>query len=87
MTNKEIAKTYFKLDTKIRNEKQFNKKVELNGQIRKFKKEHNLTIDTNDPIITLFVNGIEIATIRKQYANKKVNLTYKELKKKLLVMS
>jgi len=87
MNNKEIAKAYFRLCTKIEKEKQFNKKVELNGQIRDFKNEHSLTIVTNDPITTLFVKGVEIATIHKQYSSKKVNLEYKELKKKLLVMS
>jgi len=86
MEKEKIAKTYFKLSTKITNEKQFNKKVELNGQINKFKKEHNLATIVNDPITTLFINGEKIATIRKQYSSRKVNLEYKELKKKLLVM-
>ena len=87
MNNKEIAKEYFRLSTKIEKEKQFNRKVELNGQIHRFKIKHDLTINVNDPITTLFVNGVKIATIRKQYSSKKVNLEYKELKRKKLVMS
>jgi hypothetical protein len=86
MNNAAIAKEYFRLSTKIEKEKQFNRKVELNGQIRNFKNEHDLTINVNDPITTLFVNGVKIATIRKQYSSKKVNLEYKELKRKKLVM-
>ena len=87
MEKEKVVKAYFKLYTKIEKEKQFNRKVELNGQINRFKIEHDLTINVNDPITTLFINGVEVATIRKQYSNKKVNLEYKELKKKLLVMS
>jgi hypothetical protein len=87
MNNKEITKEYFKLSTKIEREKQFNRKVELNGQIHRFKITHDLTININDPITTLFIKGVKVATICKQYSNKKVNLEYKELKKKLLVMS
>ena len=87
MTKEEIAKTYFKLDSKISSEKQFNRKVELNGQILKFKRENDLTIKVNDPITTLFIAGEKIATIWKQYSSKKVNLEYKELKKRLLVMA
>ena len=86
MTKEEIAKEYFKMHTKIQNERQFNKKVDMNTRINKFKKQYDLVVETNEPIITLFVGGTKIATIHKQYANKKVNGEYKELKKRLLVM-
>jgi len=86
MTKEEIAKTYFKMATKIQNEKQFNRKVELNCKIHTFKKEHDLIVKTNDPTTKLFVGGDRIATIHKQYASKKINGEYRELKKKLLVM-
>jgi len=71
---------------KIRGEKQFNKKVDMNTKIHQFIKQHNLIVETNDPITTLSIDGNKIATIRKQYADKRVNLEYKELKKRLLVM-
>jgi len=87
MTKEKIVKEYFKMATRLSNEKQFNKKVDLNIQINKFKKTHNLTMKVNDPITTLFINDKEIATIRKQYSSRKINLEYKELKKRLLVMT
>ena len=87
MTKEEIAKAYFKLFTKISSEKQFNRKVELNGQINNFKRENDLTIKVNDPITTLFIGSEKIATIHKQYSSRKINLEYRELKKRLLVMA
>jgi len=86
MTKEEIVKEYFKMAEKIRGEKQFNKKVDMNTKIHQFIKQHNLIVETNDPITTLSIDGNKIATIRKQYADKRVNLEYKELKKRLLVM-
>ena len=84
MKTEEIAKRYFRLSTQILAERQFNKKIELNGKINEFKRDHGLSVKTNDPIIELFVDGKKIATIRKQYASRKVNLTYKELKQRIL---
>ena len=86
MKTKEIAKRYFRLSTQILNEKQFNKKVELNGKINQFKRDHGLSVETNDPIVELLVDGKKIATIRKQYTSRKVDMSYKELKKKILVL-
>ena len=84
MKTEEIAKRYFRLSTQILAERQFNKKIELNGKINEFKRDHGLSVKTNDPIVELFIDGKKIATIRKQYASRKVNLTYKELKKRIL---
>ena len=86
MTREQVVKEYFKMAEKIRGEKQLNKKMDLNTKIHQFKKEHNLLVETNEPIVKLFIGGQKIATIFKQYSSKKVNLTYKELKKRLLVM-
>ena len=86
MTKEQIVKEYFKMAEKIRGEKQFNKKVDMNTKIHQFIKQHDLVVETNDPITTLSIDGNKIATIRKQYANIRVNLEYKELKKRLLVM-
>ena len=86
MTKEQVVREYFRMAEKIRGEKQFNKKVDLNTKIHQFKKEHNLLVETNEPIVKLFIGGQKIATIFKQYSSKKVNLTYKELKKRLLVM-
>ena len=86
MTKEETAKKYFSLATKIQNEKQFNKKVDLNGELQKFKRDNALEAKTNDPTITIYISGKKVATIRKQYASKKTNGSYKELKKKILIM-
>ena len=86
MTKEQVVKEYFKMAEKIRHEKQFNRKVELNTKINQFKREHNLVVETNEPIVKLFVDGDHVATIWKQYSSKKVNLTYKELKKRKLVI-
>jgi len=86
MKAEEVAKRYFRLNTQILDEKQFNKKIELNGKINRFKRDHGLSVKTNDPIVELFVDGKKIATIRKQYASRKVDMSYKELKKKILIL-
>ena len=86
MKTEEIAKRYFRLSTQILAERQFNKKIELNGKINEFKRDHGLSVKTNDPIVELFVDGKKIATIWKQYASRKVNMTYKELKTKKLIL-
>jgi len=86
MTREQVVKEYFKMTEKIHGEKQFNKKVDMNTKIHQFVKQHDLVIETNEPIVKLFIGGQKIATIFKQYSSKKVNLTYKELKKRLLVM-
>ena len=86
MTKEQVVKEYFKMAEKIRHEKQFSRKVDLNTKIHQFVKDNNLTVETNEPIIKLFVDGEHIATIRKQYSSRKINLEYKELKKRLLVM-
>ena len=87
MENEEIAEKYFRLSTQALNEKQFNKKVDLNGKINQFKRDHGLSVKTNDPIVELFVDGKKIATIWKQYASRKVNMMYKELKQRKLIMA
>jgi len=79
-----ITKKYFKLHNAIKNEKQFNRKIELNSKINQFKRDNNLIVKTNDPIITLSINGETIARIQKHYSNKKVDLTYRKLKKETL---
>ena len=84
MKAEDVARKYFGLSSRIANERQFNKKIELNGKINEFKRDHGLSVKTNDPIVELFVDGKKIATIRKQYASRKVNLTYKELKQRIL---
>jgi len=87
MTREQIAREYFKMAEKIRGEKQLNKKMELNTKIHQFVKEYNLLVETNEPVVKLFICGQKIATIFKQYSSRKINLTYKELKKRrLLVM-
>ena len=86
MEKETIAKEYFKLHNAIKKEKQFNRKVDLNSKINQFKRDNNLLIKTNNPIITLSINGKEIAHIRKNYSNKKVDLTYRELKKETLII-
>jgi len=86
MTKEQVVKEYFKMAEKIREEKQFSRKVDLNTKIHQFRKDNNLTMETNNPITKLFVDDEHIATIFKRYSSRKVNLEYKELKKRLLVM-
>jgi len=86
MTVSQVVKEYFRMAEKIRGEKQFNRKVDMNTEIRQFAKQYDLVIETNEPVVKLFIDGKRVATIFKQYSSKKVNLEYKELKKRLLVM-
>ena len=87
MKTKEIVKKYFKLHDKLIKEKQFNKKVELNAEIIKFKKDFYVTTTENDPIITIFIDGIKTAIIAKKYSTRKTNLEYKELKTRQLIFT
>lgn len=70
---------YFKMHKQLRAEKQFNKKVELNVKISKFKKENNIVIIGSEPVSEILMNGKVLGQIIWKYANKNKNLECKHI--------
>lgn len=72
-------KAYFNMHKQLRAEKQFNKKVELNIKISKFKKENNILIIGSEPLNEILMNGKVVGQIIWKYANKNKNLECKHI--------
>ena len=77
--NKETIETYFKLHKELRKEKQFNKKVELNIKISKYKKINNIIIIGKEPINEVLINNTLAGEIVWKYAKKDKNLECKHI--------
>jgi hypothetical protein len=79
MNKIELVKQYFAMHKEMFLEKQFNKKVDLNTKIYRFKKENNIDILGGDPLYDVFVGvGIDkefIGQIICKYGAKKKDLS------------
>lgn len=57
---KELVKKYFAMHKEMFKEKQFNRKVDLNIKISKFKKENQIDILGSEPLYEIFIgHGID----------------------------
>lgn len=78
-TKIKIVKEYFKLHKEMFLETQFNRKVDLNIKISKFKKDNELDILGSEPLYEVFVGkGIDkefIGQIVCKYGAKKKDLS------------
>lgn len=79
---KDAVTKYIELKMKMKNEKQFNRKVDINRELKDFLKKHPDIRGKDDTArgTNIFYKDKKVASIKPQYANKKVNLTYKRLK-------
>jgi hypothetical protein len=78
-SKKEIVKQYFAMHKEMFKETQFNRKVELNVRISKFKKENKIDVLGQEPLYEIFVgDGIDkdfIGQIVCKYGSKKKDLS------------
>ena len=72
---KKIIRSYFSQYKKLTKEKQFNKKVELNQQIKRFKDLNKIKIvPTSSHSKKILLSGVHVATMAYQYDNHKRNV-------------
>lgn len=78
-----VCKKYFALHKDLVKETQFNRKLEKNVAISKFKKENHIILRGNEPLIEVFVGeGIDsefVGQIVTRYAKKDKTLEAKRL--------
>jgi hypothetical protein len=79
---KDLATKYIELKMKLKNEPQFNRKVDINRELKTFLKNNPEIRGKDDTAqgINIFYKDRKVAGIKPQYAKKKVNLSYKRLK-------
>jgi hypothetical protein len=79
---KDLATKYIELKMKLKNEPQFNRKVDINRELKTFLKNNPDIRGKDDTAqgINIFYKDRKVAGIKPQYAKKKVNLSYKRLK-------
>jgi len=70
---------YFNMHKQLRKEKQFNKKLDLNIKISKFKKENNIVIIGSEPVNEILMNSKIVGQIIWKYAAKNKNLECKHI--------
>ena len=71
---KSIIKAYFKQYKALTSCKQFNKKVELNQKVKRFKDQHKITIvPTSSHNKQILVNAVHVATMKYNYEAHKRN--------------
>jgi len=75
----EAVKKYFKMHKELREEKQFNKKVELNVKISHYKKDNNIKIIGSEPVNEVMINNEIVGQIIWKYAKKNKNLECKHI--------
>ena len=79
----ETAKKYFEMHKKLVSENQFNKKVEMNIEISKFKKENCIVLMGSEPLIEVFIGkGVDrefVGQIVWKYAKKSSKLECKHI--------